>query len=294
VTKIEEALRRFKDGAENARQHDVVAPVESRRVQESERPAPVYRGRPIDLDKQMTRANRFVLSDDRARRLADEFRVIKRPLLKLATATGPDRLSRGNGILVASAAPGEGKTFVSLSLARSIAVEPDLEVLLVDADFKKQELTQLSGLAGEPGLLDVLAGRSELADVVHPTERPGLAFIPAGEYRDNANELLASRLAHERLGQFLNDGRRVIVFDSAPVLYSAEPQVLAALAGQIVFVVRAGVTQRRGLTEALAKLGPTKPRNIVINDADSVIFSRGSSHLYDYYGSPQHLARQPE
>jgi protein-tyrosine kinase len=298
VSIVEEAIRRLKQKSPEAvslRREPAVA--QARRADRADPDAAppsstnAYRGRPLKLDESALRANGLLIAGEHALKLTDEFRVIKRPLLKLANATGPERIQRGNGVMVTSSAPGEGKTFIALNLAQALATEQDHEVILLDADFKKQELTRLCGLDGAPGLLDVLANEAELTNVVHPTDQPRFSIVPAGTYRDNANELLASQLAHERVGRCLDDPRRILVFDTAPILYSSEPQAIAGLVGQIVFVVRAGVTLKRGFTQALEKLGTAQPRNIVLNDADSVLFGRGSSHLYGYYGSPQHMER---
>jgi protein-tyrosine kinase len=292
---MEDALRRLKlqraDEEQNRREL-AIAPHASGSPISMLRGPLAYRGRPLKLDERVLRANGFIVSGDRAAKLADELRVIKRPLLKLA-GTGIESVPLGNGIMIASSAPGEGKTFIAMNLAQSMAVEQDHDVLLVDGDLKKQELTEVFGLANAPGFLDALAGDVELADVIHPTDQPRLSVVPAGKYRDNANELLASNLALELVAWCLDDPRRIVLFDTAPLLYSSEPHVVAGLVGQIVFVVRAGVTPKKALSDAIATLGTLKPRNVILNDADSVPFARGSSFSYGYYGAAKDAGRAP-
>jgi Mrp family chromosome partitioning ATPase len=81
------------------------------------------------------RENGFLLPDAPVTALAEEFRIVKRQLLIEAAANDRSRL-----IMIASAAPGEGKTFCAVNLALSIAAERDTEVLLVYADFAKPEI----------------------------------------------------------------------------------------------------------------------------------------------------------
>ena len=303
MTRLEDALRRLKlaraEGSAAPMTSPIATTVETLALEERAIPSAAelteYRGKPLKLDPQALRANGFLLAGDRAMKLADELRLIKRPILKLLTATGDEKTPRGNAIMVASSSPGEGKTFVSVNLAQSLAIEQDYEVLLIDGDFKKRDVTRLFGLSEEPGFLDVIAGDAQLADVVHPTDQPRLAVVPAGRYRENANELLGSHWAAECVRACLNDPRRIVLFDSAPVLYSSEAEVVAGLTGQVVFVVRAGVTTKRSLADALDKLGTSMPRNIVLNDADSVIFAAwgGASSFYGYYGNTNQKAEAP-
>ena len=75
--------------------------------------------------------------------LAEQFRMIKRPLLIKAAADQLDQARRANLILITSSIPGEGKTFTSINLAMSIAMELDRTVLLVDGDVHRSDVTGL-------------------------------------------------------------------------------------------------------------------------------------------------------
>ena len=96
----------------------------------------------------------------RAFRIADEFRILKRPLIANASGGGETPVRNGNLIMVTSAAPQEGKTFCAINLAISIALEFDRSVLLVDADVAKPSLLQALGLPLSEGLLDILQYKS--------------------------------------------------------------------------------------------------------------------------------------
>ena len=98
--------------------------------------------------------------------MADQYRVIKRPLIKNAMGQGAATLNHANLIMVTSALAGEGKSFTSLNLALSMAAEQDHTVMLVDADVARPSLLRMLGLQPGPGLLDVLEERVDMADVL--------------------------------------------------------------------------------------------------------------------------------
>ena len=92
--------------------------------------------------------------------IADDFRVIKRPLLANTQLEPAQGTNNANLIMVTSAVPGEGKTFVAINLAVSMAMELDRTVLLVDADVSRPSVLSRLGLPQSPGFLDVLTDAS--------------------------------------------------------------------------------------------------------------------------------------
>src|SRR5688572_2729811 len=116
-------------------------------------------------------------------RIAEELRLIKRPLLANAEQTDP-QMPNGNLVMIASALPGAGKTFLSLNLAQSMASELDWDVLLVDADVGRATLSASLGLKDAPGLIGLLdQDRGVVADYVYKTNLPSLHVLPAGRSR---------------------------------------------------------------------------------------------------------------
>lgn len=220
--------------------------------------------------------------DEAAGRLADELRRIKRPLLDNAVGKGDKALIHGQRIMVASAVPGEGKTFTSLNLALSLAQEPDFEVLLVDGDVPKSDISRVLKLNGRPGLMDVLADdKWHPADVIVRTDVPNLSVVPVGRSGTLVAELFGSRRMEyvlEELGG--HNPRRLILFDSAPLLATSEAQVLAAHVGQIVMVVAAGSTPQAVLKSALQNLGDSQYLGLVLNMSR---LPASESHYYSYY-----------
>jgi receptor protein-tyrosine kinase len=216
--------------------------------------------------------------------VAEEIRLIKRPLLTNAFAT-PKRVENANLIMVTSAGPSEGKTFVAANLALSMASEHDVHVLLIDADVAKPSVPRIFDFKAEIGLLDVVEDPSlDLADVLIRTSIEDLSILPAGRYSTLSNELLASA----RMVSFVNDiarryNDRIVIFDSPPLLARTEPSVLARHVGQIVFVVQAEKTSRVAMNEALSLLGKDKLGGVVLNRTHSLYGSERFGQYYRYY-----------
>ena len=215
--------------------------------------------------------------------IAEEFRTIKRPLLSnINGGDSVEAIKYGNLIMVTSALEGDGKTFTSISLAISIAMEQDKTVLFVDADTAKAEAGRILGIPSDcPGLIDVLEDDNvQLSDVLLRTNMEKLRILPAGDLHTHANELLASdrmRQLMVEMSEHYSD--RVIVFDSPPLLLTTEAAVLANFMGQIVFVVSADMTPQHAVTQAVEHIGEDKMVGMVLNRA-----RRRSNPYYYSYG----------
>lgn len=231
------------------------------------RAGPALKQHTVAIDVADLRQRGFVTPDSEATRVAEEFRIIKRPLLTAAFAEGEQRIKNGHLIMVTSARPNEGKTFVALNLAMSLVTERNLNVLLVDADFKNPSLPRQLGFKAEKGLIDVLAEHHlDLGEVMLRTSIKNLTLLPAGFEQANATELLASQQMADLVQEIAERYHdRVIIFDSPPVLASSEPSVLAMHVGQIVFVVEAATTNRRAVSEALSLIGSCPNISLVLN-----------------------------
>jgi protein-tyrosine kinase len=218
-------------------------------------------------------------------RLADEYRAIKQPILRKLKDPAADGGVTNRLVMVASALPGEGKTFTSVNLSLSLAQERDWSVLLVDTDCRNPSLSRLLGVAEERGLLDFLRSSSEeLTSFVLPTNIERLYILPVGRADPHAAELLASermRAACSSIakGEF---GPFVTVFDSSPLLLTPEPVVINRQVGQVVMVVQADQTTRPAVAEAINKLDTTRAIGLVLNRASS----RDALTSYSY-GYPQ-------
>ena len=218
--------------------------------------------------------------------IAEEFRHIKRPLLDNAFGRNAMLVDNGNVIMVTSALPEEGKTFVTMNLAVSFAMELDKTVLLVDADFMKESATRLFHAEKDVGLLNAIVDSGvRLEDVIQRTDVPKLSFLPAGRFRGKATELFASgkmRQITQELATRYED--RIILLDSPPLLATTEAVVLAGLMGQVVMVVEAGKTKQARVKEAIERIHPDKPVGMVLNKSRG---ASGSGYYYGYYGYSQ-------
>ena len=188
--------------------------------------------------------------------ISRQYQQIKRPLIANARSRGAASVPNAHLIMVASALQGEGKTFSSINLALSLALEKDADVLLVDADVPKPQLSKLLGVADRPGLLDVLQGDSlDVESLILSTTITGLSFLPAGQAAENPTELLTSWRMRHTLARISPPGRnRIVLFDSPPVLLTSEAQVLADRVGQVVLIVQASVTPQQAVLNAISHL----------------------------------------
>ena len=233
--------------------------------------------------KALERAGLLPVGDEANSRLADELRRIKRPLIENTLGKGSKLLARAARIMVASAMPGEGKTFTALNLAMSLAREVDFEVLLVDGDIPKSHITRVLGLEGRPGLMDVLVDEQRpVGEVIVRTDVPNLLVVPVGQRHPLTVELFASqRMQHvlDELGG--RNMRRLLVFDSSPLLAASESQVLASHMGQVVFVIAAGVTPQHIVNSALQALGDAQFVGLLLNMSS---LPASENHYDSYYG----------
>ena len=199
--------------------------------------------------------------------IAQQYRRIKRPLINNALGRGVPQLANGNLIMITSAVPGEGKTFMALNLALSMRLEEDITVLLVDGDVVNPRLSQILGLDSRPGLLELVKDPAFSPDLaILPTDMPGLSFLPAGSQEANATELVASARMHQVVSRLGSDNpARLVIFDSAPLLVTTESQAMAHFAGQVVMVVHAEQTPQHVVFDALETLAEGKPVFLVLN-----------------------------
>lgn len=244
--------------------------------------------RRIDIDFAGLAALGIITPDAPRSAMADQFRVIKRPLISNAVGKGAAALKRGNLIMVTSALAGEGKTFNSINLAMSIAAELDHTVMLVDADVARPSVLRTLGLPPSPGLLDVLEGKVDLAGALLKTNVDKLTLLPSGTPHRRATELLAS----DAMNALLDDMAtrypdRIIIFDSPPLLLTTEARVLATHMGQVVMVVSAGGTSQADVTHALSTIDSCPVRLMILNKARTDgpgAYGYGYGYGYGQYG----------
>jgi exopolysaccharide/PEP-CTERM locus tyrosine autokinase len=259
------------------RREPVLKPAITKQAPEQLAPQPVVPGeetapsKVLEIDLERLASLGILTPDATQSRLANEMRVIKRPLINNCYAKNGNGVKNANRIMITSALPGEGKSYLSTNLAMTIATERDSTVLLVEADPTRPALAQLFGLSAGRGLMDLLAdSKLNVEDVLVKTSIGRLAFIPAGTPQEHATELLASE-AMEKLVDNLASrySNRILIFDSPPLLAAPEARVLARHMGQIVLVVEAGKTSHSAAQQALAAIESCPTVMTVLNKASA-------------------------
>lgn len=245
--------------------------------------APVrYNTRKVELDLAKMREMGLVTAAGGRTSLLEDFRIIKRPLLKRAFEEQGAKGNPGNLIMLTSSLPGEGKTYCAINLAMSIAMELDHTVLLVDADVARPSVLRTLGLPAERGLMDLLVDdKLDVSDVLLRTNVDTLSILAAGTSTPRATELLASstmaNLVHEIATRYPD---RIVIFDSPPLLLTSEARALASHMGQIVVVVEAQTTTQHALKEALHQLEGYDNVNLIYNKTRDI---PGIEETYDYH-----------
>lgn len=173
-------------------------------------------------------------------------------MMRTALLNRLDR-GRGNTVQVTSAGPGSGKSTLAIHLARSLA-SCGKNTLLVEADLCRPGLAEHFGLDSARGLVNLLAERRRSSAGVYLTNLRGLSILPAGREADARH---AELLANGDFSALLTEWRQsydFIVFDSPPLLVTADAAILARHADGTVMVVRERHCRRADLLAAYAKL----------------------------------------
>jgi protein-tyrosine kinase len=245
-------------------------------------PVPDLKEPRIEIDSRRLARAAIFTPESPVNRTIEEFRLIKRTLVERADKAQGEGSANANLVMVTSTREGEGKTFVALNLAFSLAADPDRSVILIDADPAKSSVAHLLGLEVEHGLTDLLQdGAAALEDVVLPTSVAGLSIVPAGHHYALAAELFAS----ERMGTLLQTLGRVephaiVILDAPPVLATSEASALARHVDQAVLVIEADRTSRAAIGEALNLIAMCPHIGLVLNKAR---FRFGAVRFGAYY-----------
>jgi capsular exopolysaccharide synthesis family protein len=168
-------------------------------------------------------------------------------------------------VMVTSPGAGEGKSITAANLALTMAQEFQRRVLLVDTDLRGPSVHALFGLDGTPGLAEVLAGEATLDEALVYLPDYRLTVLAAGATPDYPTELLGSTAMRRTLDTLRARFDRVLL-DLPAVMPLADVGTVAPLADGVVMVVRAGVTQRPALDQALAAFEENKVLGVVLNE----------------------------
>ncbi|MGH6878579.1 MAG: AAA family ATPase [Rhizomicrobium sp.] len=246
-------------------------------------PAPLRRS--VVVSPTSLAAHGIALPSNGVSRTVEEFRALKRHVLANALRpVGASDPANRRVILVTSARTGEGKTFTATNLALALAFEKDTRVLLMDADAYRQSLMSCLGITAQTGWLDAVAGGAGApGESVLETNVPGLCVLPTGKERAEIPELMSSRRMKQLFDDLAReDPARFVIIDALPCLTSTEPSLLAALAGQALFVVAAHQTSREDIESSLRLLNASPSVSLVLNKAEPLLTEQFKGYGYAY------------
>lgn len=190
----------------------------------------------------------------------EQFKMLRTNLLFPVSGTPPRTL------MVTSATPSEGKSFVASNLAVSIAQNINEYVLLMDCDMRLPCIHKRFGLGKVPGLSDYLLDNVPLSSLLVKTNINKLTILPGGKPPPNPAELLSSR----RMTQLLDDVKkryndRYIIIDSPPPLLTSETRAIARQVDGILLVIKYGYTNRKAILNLVEMMGKDKILGVVVN-----------------------------
>src|SRR5512135_318313 len=191
-------------------------------------------------------------------------------------------------LTITSPGSSDGKSFITSNLGLAFA-DAGLRTIVIDGDIRRGLLHRVLNAKRKPGLIDHLSGNAGREDIIQKTDFPQLSFIGCGQRTPNGPELLSS----PAMGQLLTALRSrfdVILVDSAPMAAGVDPYVLGTLTGNLLLVMRTGVTDRelaQAKIDLLDRL-PVRVLGAVLNDVEA----GGAYRYYAYYLAGYEVAEE--
>lgn len=236
----------------------------------AQKDTPVDLLKPLQLNERVDR--NLVTYLDPQSLVSEMFKILRGNILFPAKGTPP------RSILVTSAVPGEGKSFVASNLAVSIAQNINEHVLLMDCDIRRPSIYRHFGIDETPGLAQYLQQDTPLSKIFIKTNLKKLTILPGGRPPHNPAELLSSKKMSSLLEELRNRYTdRYIILDSPPPQLTAETSAIARQVDGIVLVIKYGGTPREMVESLVEKLGREKILGCVMN-----WFDLRSSGYYGY------------
>ncbi|HWZ60689.1 MAG TPA: polysaccharide biosynthesis tyrosine autokinase [Gemmatimonadaceae bacterium] len=230
-------------------------------------------------------SSRRAKDPEAASQVVEAFRTIRLHLIHMFDPSQPMVFT------ISSPGAGEGKSLISSNLGMSFA-EGGRRTLLIDGDIRRGQLHGTFGVRQAPGLLDYLQGESTLDEVLQPTDFENLTLVTCGARRHRGPELLQS-VAMAQFVAALKPLFDTIIIDSPPLGAGIDPFAIAHVTGNLMLVLRVGVSDRK---MALAKLSamdrlPVRQLGVVLNDVAATGVFRYYSYLYGYKLEEDELAQ---
>ena len=192
--------------------------------------------------------------------VAEQFRALRTRILHANTG------SAVNVVLVTSPGRTEGKTTTAANLALTMAQDFQRRICIVDANLRHPSLHQVLGLTEGAGLAEVLAGDLPLEQALITLEEHHLTVLSAGAPPAHPAELLGS-IAMRRVIDTLRSSFDRVVIDGPAAVPLADIGIVCPLVDTVVLVVRAGITPKPRISDAVAIIDEAKLLGIVLNEA---------------------------
>jgi capsular exopolysaccharide synthesis family protein len=209
---------------------------------------------------------------------AEQYRVIRTKVLH--------HIRRPKVIVVSSGDSGDGKTISSINIASSFALKRDIRVALIDADMRRPQISKLLGIAGTPGLGEVIAGAASFEEAaVCPEQFPNLCILPAGSPRNTQAELLDSPRWRALVGT-LRQTFDYVIFDAPPIATVADYELVQQVSDGVIVIARPDHSERKLCLKALETVPKDMLVGVVLNCVDNWFLWRTNNYGY-YAEAPQ-------
>jgi capsular exopolysaccharide synthesis family protein len=206
---------------------------------------------------------------------AEKFRILAVLMRHLQQAR---RLRK---VLITSTLPEEGKSFVAVNLALTLARGKSDKVIFVEADLRRPIIAKQFGLNGLSGLREWLQADVPLAGAIYHLEAAGIWVLPAGNVPRHPLELMQAG-SLPQLFDNLSNLFDWIIIDSPPIVGLADASVLAKIADGVLLVTREGKTEKKSLLKGLEILDSSQLLGVVLNGASNT----GHTYYYDRFSLP--------
>ena len=191
---------------------------------------------------------------------AEQYRALRTRILHA------DNGSPVHIIMVTSPGRGEGKSLTAANLGLTMAQEYQRRICVVDADLRHPQMHRLFGLPDGPGLAEVVAGEALLDDALITLEDYQITVLPAGRMPARPAELLGTTAMRRTLETLRSQFDRLIV-DTPATAPLADVGILTPLVDTVLLVVRAGITGKPAIHDAIAAIDASKLLGVVLNEA---------------------------
>ncbi len=182
-------------------------------------------------------------------------------------------------ILVGSALPAEGKSFVSANLAQILSRQHGRRALLIDGDLRAPRLHKYLGAPLSPGLSDYLRGEVNEFEIIQRSPSENLFFIPGGTTIGTPSELVSNgriKVLLDRMAGIFD----WIILDSSPILPVSDAGLMSQFCDGVLLVVLAAKTPSEMAQRAVREFKDRPMLGVVLNR----VRAAGQHSSYYYYG----------